>query len=675
MNDYLSFRVSTNLKSLLGRGLVTDQIAAVFELVKNSYDADAETMLIEFKNMNTPNASIVIQDNGSGMSLEDIQNKWMVVGTDSKKNQLYSPIYNRPLNGDKGIGRFSVDRLGSRLHLESIARNSTEKIIMNFDWDEFDDEYKEVGDIKIPYFINKVPINEKGVTLVISGLRDEWTENSVKSLIKNLRQFKSPFSEKDNFDIFIDAEQFGYSNYEIVPEKLENVSSLWIEAECKENEPDIIYQHIVKDGLDYYETVSNPFHIGPLRARVYFFSQGDKIRFKNRYSVRVREFGNIRLYRNDFRIHPYGEENNDWLDIDRRHAQGFARTFSSRDIIGYIQTYKEKNVGLIPLTNRQGLIENDDFNSLKKFVTDYTIKLLEHYYFNKFKKGRNETLDKSKKDIDSSIKTVLNLTKEVSKKDKELGNSLRAHVEVIKREHAKQLQYAKDQQEIAKVYSRIAQKETFLHQLIHQTMLDLRNARNAIELLEDFEGFNLSGNNREFYDTLKKNLESAFSKMMTVRDDVSRIREKRTLDIFEEIKSCMRDNMPQLEANDIELDMPPVDDVTYYMDSQDLHTILNNLVSNSIKSLKDVHDRKRKLEIKVKKNNAFVVIQVTDNGVGIDEELRERIFDPFFTTTEEQGGLGLGLTIVDEMLKEYSGVLELADIVEQGACFLIKLKK
>ena len=139
MLNFLHFSASTNVKNLFGRGLVTDQIAAVFELVKNSYDADAEEVHIIFDNLNTEKASILITDNGCGMDLDDIKNKWMIIGTDSKKNIGYSPKYHRPLNGDKGIGRFSVDRLGSYLRMIAQKEDSNTRYIADFDWSLFDD--------------------------------------------------------------------------------------------------------------------------------------------------------------------------------------------------------------------------------------------------------------------------------------------------------------------------------------------------------------------------------------------------------------------------------------------------------------------------------------------------------------------------------------------------------
>ena len=674
MEKYLHFRVSTSLKSLLGQRLVTDQIAAIFELVKNSYDADASYVSMTFDKLGTSEATITIKDDGTGMSLDDIQNKWMVIATDSKKNELYSPIYKRVLNGDKGIGRFSSDRLGSKLRLLSSSAETREYITAEFNWDEFDENYADVSEVDIPFELKGVTDGKYGVTLIISGLRDEWTKDDINSLIKQLRQLKSPFAEKDDFNIYIDAKELGIHDYTIVPEKIENVSSLWIEVETAEDTPGVVNAHIVKDGMDYYENFLNLYNIYPIKVRIYFFNQGDKVRFKNRYSVRVRDFGNIRLYRDDFRIHPYGDEKNDWLDIDRRHAQGFARTFSSRDIIGYVQTYKDKNTTLIPLTNRQGLVENEAFFNLKQYIIEFGVRTLEKYYFQKFKKGKNETLEKSKKEIDQSIQDIKRLSKQILTTDPVLGKALENHIKNIEKQHVRQIQYAKDQQEITRVYSRIAQRETFLHQLIHQAMLDLKNAIGAVSILFDIGGFNITEETSVYYSNLNNNLHNAFAKMITIRDDVSRTRKKVKLNIGEEVCRTVNAFKAQFDENNINVNVNVQKEIFMLMDIQDFRTILTNLFSNAIKSLREVHDRERTLSVTAKKNANNIVIQIVDNGVGIDENNRERIFDPFFTTTEEQGGLGLGLTIVDEILKEYNGVLELADVVNEGACFNVYLR-
>jgi len=219
MPNILHFSASTSVKNLFGRGLVTDQIAAVFELVKNSYDADATEVNIILSGINSNTPSITISDDGIGMDLNDIERRWMIIGTDSKRNEMFSPIFNRPLNGDKGIGRFSVDRLGSILHMETQKCNSGEKYLVDFDWSAFDGESRNISDIDIPYSTQNSD-NLHGVILRISGLRDSWNESKLRELFRNLRQFKSPFSQEDNFKIFVTAVEFGYFKRVVSEEKL-----------------------------------------------------------------------------------------------------------------------------------------------------------------------------------------------------------------------------------------------------------------------------------------------------------------------------------------------------------------------------------------------------------------------------------------------------------------------
>ena len=609
------------------------------------------------------------------MNLGLLFGKWMVIGTDSKKSKQYSPIFNRALNGDKGIGRFAVDRLGSRLNLVSVARNSATEISMSFNWNEFEEKYQNVSDVKIPYIISRCDKKKTGLYLEIIGLRDEWGLVKLKELIKNLRQFKSPFAMDDNFKIIIDAPELGYSNYIISSEKLEGISSLWIDVECKKSNTDIVFMTVCKDGIEYEEKAVNKYNIGPMRMKVYFFNQGDKVRFKNRFAIRVRDFGNIRLYRDEFRIHPYGEANNDWLDIDRRMAQGYSRFFGSRDLIGYVQTYKRYNQGLIPLTNRQGLIENDDFEKLKKFVYEYAIKPLERYYFIKFKKNVNETLEKSKRQINTTTRQIDDIAKEISKYDKDLGKKLKEYVEDIKKQHSQQVKFAEEQHELTKVYSRIAQKETFLHQLIHQSLLDMRNAVAAVDRLEKTQGFCVEGQAIEIFQLLKKSISDSMAKLLTVRDDLTRTRHKTRVDLGENIEAFLNDYEGQFEQYSIQLQTKIEAKVEYLIDVADLKAIINNLISNSIKALREVGDRTRKILVELRETERFVIIKIQDNGCGIDEIYREKIFDPFFSTTQKYGGFGIGLTIVDETLKEYGGALELVEMEKEGACFLAKLRR
>ncbi len=669
MSQILHFSASTSVKNLFGQGLVTDQIAAVFELVKNSYDADAKEVHIVFSGLKTGAPTITISDNGTGMDLDDIENRWMIIGTDSKKKALFSPIFKRPLNGDKGIGRFSVDRLGAYLYMEAQKSGTSEKYLIDFDWSLFDGESKNINDIDIPYKKQHNPKQENGVSLTISKLRDHWDEIKLRELFRNLRQFKSPFSQEDNFKIYITATEYGYNEREVTVEKLEGVSSLWISAEVEADTPDIIHLTVNRDGLEYESTMKNIYSFGGIQAQVFVFNQGDKIRFVNRYGIRVRDYGNVRLYRDNFRIYPYGEAKNDWLDIDRRQTQGMMRFFGTRDLIGYVQISKVYNVGLKPLTNRQGLEENAEFQQLRDFVIQVCVKTLEAYHFNFVKKSANETIKKTKAEINGAVAGLDQLAVDIKNKNPEVSKQIKDFTTTIKQQQESQIQYVQDQQEIVKVYSRIAQKETFLHKIIHQSMIHVADANVAMNnLINTIQGVTEDDKNRLFI--VQEYIVDALALLKTVRDDIVKKRSKTVQDIAKLAQKYIDENIAYFEENKVDVALKVKGDLDYSIDPGDIKAILTNLATNAVKSLLQVPDRPRELRFELYKTDKFVIIKCIDNGIGIKEADRERIFDPFQTTT---GGFGLGLTIVDEIAKEYGGALELID-TDIGACFSVKLR-
>lgn len=669
MTQALHFSASTSVKNLFGRGLVTDQIAAVFELVKNAYDADAKEVEIIFSNLKGENSSLIVRDNGTGMNLIDIETRWMVIGTDSKKNTMYSPIYQRPLNGDKGIGRFSVDRLGSFLHMEAQKRGSAKRYLVDFDWTLFDGESRNISDIEIPYVEKNGKENDHGVSLSICGLHDAWDEEKLRELFRNLRQFKSPFKQDDNFKIYITAPELGYNKREVTVEKLEGVSSLWITAEISDENPEVVQIMVSKDGLEYESIQSNSYLFGSVKAQVFMFNQGDKVRFANRYSLRVRDYGNIRLYRDSFRIYPYGEAKNDWLNIDRRQTQGLMRFFGTRDLIGYVQIGKESNPDLKPLTNRQGLEENDAFEQLRNFVVEICIKTLESYYFTKIKKGTNETIRKSKAEIGGAVAGLTELAKILRESDPNAAKQLKGYTAVIKKEQQNQLQYVQDQQEIVKVYSRIAQKETFLHKLIHQSMIHVKDSLVAMNTFINDVDYLIPADKAKLL-TISGYIDDALSLLKTVRDDVVKKRSKTTQNVELLARKYLQDNQAYFSESDIKVSILSTGNMEYSIDPGDIKAILNNLATNAVKSLLKVDNREREIRFELYKTDRFLIIKCIDNGIGIPEVDRERIFDPFQSTTD---GFGLGLTIIDEISKEYGGALELIDTAV-GACFSVKLR-
>ena len=216
--DKLQFKVSSALKDLVGKDLIRNDNIAVFELVKNSYDAFATKVEITFEKNR-----IIIADNGKGMTLSDLKNKWLFLAYSAKKDgtedseeekqQSYRDNINRHYAGAKGVGRFSCDRLGSNLVLKtrSLKENKIQKLII--DWKEFEkDQKQEFINIEIPHDIisDSIEFPEKkntGTILEITNLREAWHREKILDLKKSLEKLINPFSESLDFSIEIICER------------------------------------------------------------------------------------------------------------------------------------------------------------------------------------------------------------------------------------------------------------------------------------------------------------------------------------------------------------------------------------------------------------------------------------------------------------------------------------
>ena len=205
--EKLSFSTNAKLGKLVGRELITNNIIAVFELIKNSYDAFAKDVCIKFVDFNTSGkddeinsrnkknsvisgigSKIIISDNGCGISFDEIKENWMEIGTTSKEGVTGiryvrgNHTMHRVMNGEKGIGRFGCDKLGAKLKMISTGAEGHETSTVTIDWNLFDDHNKKTQDIEVDCIL------EKNQLLEISELRDFWTNADISNLKKQLKK-------------------------------------------------------------------------------------------------------------------------------------------------------------------------------------------------------------------------------------------------------------------------------------------------------------------------------------------------------------------------------------------------------------------------------------------------------------------------------------------------------
>ena len=411
MQEQLKFKVSAALKSIIGKDLITDDYVAVFELVKNSFDAHATKVTIEFTELGNPQeAKITVTDNGKGMNYEDINNKWLFVAYSAKqegtedsgdyRNQIYA---NRPFAGAKGIGRFSCDRLGKFLLLETKKQNSKRKEILYTDWEKFEGSLKdEFIDIHVLHESEESTSQPShGTRLEISHLRSSWDRKKLLKLKDSLAKLINPNAFGESFEIEIkvpeektnDAKETDPINKvnglvkNFIFDEL-GLKTTKIQSNISED-GEVISTALFDGGTMIYnlQTKSN-FHYSEdnerqklkgIRITLYYLNRSAKNTFARRMGLASRLYGHVFLYRHGFRIYPYGEPNEDPLKLEVRKSRKTNSLIGTGELMGQIEINKDPLDHLKETSTRgDGLIKNNAYDSLRSyFIT--VVERLEKY--------------------------------------------------------------------------------------------------------------------------------------------------------------------------------------------------------------------------------------------------------------------------------------------------------
>lgn len=371
----LNFSAHARLKDIVGRGLIISDDIAIIELIKNSKDAGASNVRINFRQSGDTEATeLVISDDGHGMTLEDIQYKWLNIAYSEKKNTAPSV---GAYAGSKGIGRFSCDRLGTELVILTSQKSQT-PIKLDVDWTEFevDERDQEIG--KIDLFASELTVEEfrsavdhkqpsHGTILIIKGLRSEWDAERLKSLRKELERF---IIDPEN-EFAVDFHHWKYkSNHPIngpiankIFEELDFRASS-IQADIDADGEKITFELRHDGDFLFRSTERNPYsELKNVRLTLFYLNQPAKAFFKRRTGYRSVDYGSVFLFLNSFRVFPYGSIGDDWLGIDKRKAQGQRRFFGLREVVGFIQI-TDTDDRFEPVSSREGLRRNTAFRQL-----------------------------------------------------------------------------------------------------------------------------------------------------------------------------------------------------------------------------------------------------------------------------------------------------------------------
>lgn len=405
------FVVDSGLKNIIGQELITNDFVAIYELVKNSLDAHATNVDLVIED-----DFIIIADNGKGMlvdhSVDEIRTKWLRVAYSAKKlgieDQNISDdfrakiaVKKRALGGNKGVGRFSCDRLGKNLTLYTKTPQQTTYNMLEVSWHDFEDndlvKFESIGVNRTEG--NSLPSSMKplldsaNTILEISGLRNDWDYKKLQSLKKELAQLINPFEENKDIQIEIHAKEYLVQDEKTVAEfskvnglicnniyEAIGLSTTKIEVQLRNG---FIHTKLIDRGELIYEIEEKSdfekINSIPIDINLSFLNRAAKARFTRFMGITALDFGHVFLFKNGYRVMPYGVRGSDMLGYDDRKSQGQMRYLGSRDLLGQINILENTPALIEPSSRDGGLIRNGAYSELEKFFKQNALVRLEAY--------------------------------------------------------------------------------------------------------------------------------------------------------------------------------------------------------------------------------------------------------------------------------------------------------
>jgi len=698
------FSVDAHHINRLGLELVAKQETALSELIKNAYDADATRVEIRFENYKRPGGNLTISDDGSGMSEEIIKRTWMRISTTDKSDSPVSPVLSRRRAGKKGIGRFAVQRLGSRLILETRVSGEAIGTRVKFNWDE---DFAPGVDLRsIWNAVERFPkdLLEHGTTLRILGVRDGWNATTFERVWRSVFFLQPPFEVSaasglgGETDPGFKVEILGLDQDEQAKDVL-SMESLFLAHSTA-----LISGEIHDDGtasvtvssrfLEKPETIAlqGDFSgVGPTHLNANYFiyqSQAMPGTLVKKASEMGLRYGGIRVYRNGFRVLPYGEPNDDWLKLAFDTARrSLLLPSNNYNFFGEVSVSSERNPSLEETSSREGLIENAAYDSLKSFVRTALVTAV-----NRVGAARNRKITATQKDFIPERKPSEMIGESIAKLSvvhkADIAADRQAHEHFVEttvgslrkaQEAAVQYEHASEEASVRHIeYENMLRIVSSLGLSIamfgHEIKASVNGVTGSLTLLQRA----IAKLSEPISSQLRSNLESlqrAVSRMFDVGGYIETITSSsgsrtltnvsmdgRVLSFFSQFESYFHSRNINCK-----IDIIPGSYRTLPMHASEIDAVLFNLMTNSVKAIQARKPSTAKMRVAVDKEGDFIRLSVEDNGVGISAADRQRIFDAFFTTSQADGdistglGTGLGLKILRDIAYSYGGSIDIGN--------------
>jgi signal transduction histidine kinase len=668
----IAFRPRARLLKLIGEELISDEVVAVSELVKNAHDADAVTVTIAFRGVTGPAGEIQVRDDGLGMNLDTVLGRWMEPAASTKKGKGRQVTrLGRRVLGEKGVGRFAADKLARHLEIVSRCPARSDEVRVVIDWDRFNSDALMLDEVLSQWEVRPAQeLRAHGTVLHLRGLRSEWTERMFRRLSLRLSRLLSPFREDKGFTIRIESDEFPQYSGEIRADFLDK-APYGIEASFDGKES--ISFTLNGRKLQQRWNGQGELSSGPVRIRLFAFDlEGEALaKIGPRMEVRawLKEWTGVSIYRDGFRVWPYGEPHDDWLRLDQRRVNNPVERLSNNQIIGFIDISRDRNPELLDQTNREGLIHNKAMEDLRRLVY-FVLQLLEaqrqsvRHPAVRPAQARRETCT-------DAATIAAGLEQLAAGARPEMAREIRQARARIEETLARQAGASKKLVEgyfgLAAFGQMAAGLARFLPGKVAALHDEVKNLKKTLNGSTD----PASG---RALDQMARAMAEIDNSLRMLAAHAGRSDRRRAIDIAAELK-CFRELIrPLLVEHDIELEIacPSRAVLRTEMRPANFHCLLQILASNAIDWLKGVSEPRIRIELQDFPDEFELLF--ADNGPGIPRGVGDGVFEPLFSRKE--GGRGMGLTIARQMLESHGGSIDiLLDGRRKGANFLVTLPR
>lgn len=745
----IPFNVSAKTARLIGRENVSNLEGALIELIKNTYDADAKKCVVYYESSTD---RLFIIDNGIGMNKDVIINNWMTIGNSTKKESVFTKS-GRVNTGEKGIGRFALDRISEKCTMLTVSKDERFEWLVN--WENFDssemitDTYAELNDISenIPEFLSdldneflcdmlKSDFTGTGTCFVLENLRDQWNEVVIERVKSSLQKLLPPM-ENNVFELFFFLQDTKTKDARILPDLLNEYDyklhfevddfgectiqihrnefffgtqfeKIMKKADFSDEDREYFNDKlIIKEGsiYDFLPGVEEKINIGPFSGDIYFYKlvlQSDnqeKYYYKNFVTKRTnfKELSGIKIYRDDFLVRPYGiygTTGYDWLDLSTRKAESPAAVshksgswrVQANQICGQIRISR-LNDNLPDKSSREGIVETKEFKIFRELVVNfiekleedrqYVIRKLDQLYKSTAKgeqalKIAKEELNKYKKEEGE---------KERNNKDNEADSEKKQSYENFHKAISYQEERIQDLQEEMGLLRTLATTGIVVNTYIHEikaltTQLNV-GVKEAYACLEEDNDIISAKEELKKLRVLKDKFNSWFK--VTI-DAVEMDKRKRKKENIGNIIQRSISKWKSVQNNKIDYVYVEKEEIEIRCFPFDFETIVSNLVTNSSTIFKNHKVEKPTIKIEIGRKDDKFYIKYSDNGPGLCDAFKkepQKILKYGVTDRRnangEVVGTGMGLWIVDSIIQNYKGHIDLRKNIEKETGFFMDL--